>query len=208
MYEINLSSEAMSHRSETLPGMGDLIGYARVSTIGQDPQLQLDALTGAGCIRTFTDHASGATADRPQLTAALDHLRTGKGDTLVVWKLDRLGRSLRDLVDIVTALAERDVGFRSLTDAIDTTTAGGRLVFGIFASLAEFERDLISERTHAGLAAARARGRVGGRPPALSPVQLDAAQRMRDSGEHTMSAIAAALAVSRPTLYRHLQKPC
>lgn len=122
--------------------MGDLLGYARVSTIEQDPQLQLDALNAAGCARVWTEYVSGATAARPELDTVLDHLRPG--DTLVVWKLDRLGRSLRHLVDVVTDLAARDVGFRSLTDTIDTTTSGGRLMFGVFASLAEFERDLIA----------------------------------------------------------------
>ncbi len=138
-----------------------LLGYARVSTLEQEPSLQLDALETAGCERTYTDHASGALADRPELAQAPDHLR--RGDTLVVWRLDRLGRSLRHLVDTVGVLEERGVGFRSLTESIDTTTPGGRHVFHVFAALAESERDLIRERTHAGLAAARARGRRGGR---------------------------------------------
>jgi Resolvase, N terminal domain len=136
--------------------MGHLLGYARVSTTDQQPQLQVDALERAGCYRVFTETASGARADRPTLEQLLDQLRPG--DTLVVWKLDRLGRSLRHLVDTVTGLADRGIGFRSLQEAIDTTTPGGKLVFHIFAALAEFERDLIRERTAAGLAAARARG--------------------------------------------------
>jgi DNA invertase Pin-like site-specific DNA recombinase len=130
--------------------MGHLLGYARVSTTDQQPQLQVDALERAGCYRVFTETASGARTDRPVLEQVLDQLRPG--DTLVVWKLDRLGRSLRHLVDTVTGLAERGVGFRSLQEAIDTTTPGGKLVFHVFAALAEFERDLIRERTAAGLA--------------------------------------------------------
>jgi DNA invertase Pin-like site-specific DNA recombinase len=136
--------------------MGHLLGYARVSTTDQQPQLQVDALTAAGCYRVFTETASGARPDRPTLEQVLDQLRPG--DTLVVWKLDRLGRSLRHLVDTITGLADRGIGFRSLQEAIDTTTPGGKLVFHVFAALAEFERDLIRERTSAGLAAARVRG--------------------------------------------------
>ena len=143
-----------------------------------------------------------ATAERPELTRALEYAR--QGDTLVVWRLDRLGRSLRDLVETVTALGQRGVGFRSLTESIDTTTPGGRLVFHVFAALAEFERDLIRERTRAGLEAARARGRRGGRRPALSAEKLQVARTMYDSHEHTTAKIAAVLGVSRATLYRHL----
>ena len=154
--------------------MGHLLGYARVSTGDQSPDLQLDALRAAGCYRVFVDTASGALAARPELGKVLDQLRPG--DTLIVWRLDRLGRSLRHLADTVTGLAERDVGFRSLQEAIDTTTPGGKLVFHVFASLAEFERDLIRERTQAGLAAARARGRNGGRPPVLDPGQVELAR--------------------------------
>jgi DNA invertase Pin-like site-specific DNA recombinase len=139
--------------------MGHLLGYARVSTTDQQPQLQVDALQRAGCYRVFIETASGGRADRPTLEQVLDQLRPG--DTLVVWKLDRLGRSL--LVDTVPALAERGVGFRSLQEAIDTTTPGGKLVFHVFAALAEFERALIRERTAAGLVTARARGRRVGR---------------------------------------------
>jgi DNA invertase Pin-like site-specific DNA recombinase len=148
------------------------IGYARVSTGEQTLALQLDALAQAGCGKVFTETASGATADRPALGQALAYLR--EGDTLVVWRLDRLGRSLPHLIETVAALRERGVGFRSLTEQVDTTTPGGKLVFHVFGALAEFERDLIRERTHAGLAAARARGRTGGRPrswptPSASP---------------------------------------
>ena len=147
-----------------------LVGYARVSTQDQKPELQLDALTAAGCEKVFEEKASGALRDRPQLQAALDYMRDG--DTLVVWKLDRLARSIKQLIETVEMLEERGVGFRSITEAIDTTTSGGRLVFHIFAALAEFERSIIRERTVAGLASARARGRFGGRPPSLSDKDL------------------------------------
>jgi DNA invertase Pin-like site-specific DNA recombinase len=183
--------------------MGHLLGYARVSTTDQQPQLQVDALTAAGCYRVFTETASGARPDRPTLTQLLDQLRPG--DTLVVWKLDRLGRSLRHLVDTITGLADRGIGFRSLQEAIDTTTTpGGKLVFHVFAALAEFERDLIRERTAAGLAAARARGRQGGRPPVLTGHKLQVAQEMYRSGQYTVAAIAKILGVSRASIYRHL----
>ncbi len=142
--------------------MGDLIGYARVSTADQDPRMQLDALSAGNCLKTYTDTATGTKADRPQWNACLADLRPG--DTLVIWKIDRLGRNLRDLIDIVTTLAERHVGVNSLTNGIvDTTTAHGKLVFGMFALMAEYEAALIQERTQAGLVAARARGRHGGR---------------------------------------------
>src|SRR5579864_7975147 len=142
-----------------------LIGYARVSTLDQDPSLQLDALTAAGCGKIFDDQASGARADRPGLQRALDYAR--QDDVLVVWKLDRLGRSLPHLIEVVAALEQRGIGFRSITEAIDTTTPGGRLVFHLFGALGQFERDLIQERARAGLAAAAARGRKGGRKPVI-----------------------------------------
>jgi DNA invertase Pin-like site-specific DNA recombinase len=179
-----------------------LLGYARVSTLEQDPTLQLDALAAAGCDRIFTDHASGALEDRVELARVLDHARDG--DTLAVWRLDRLGRSLRHLVDTVMDLERRGVGFRSLSESIDTTTSGGRLVFHIFAALAEFERDLIRERTCAGLEAARARGRSGGRPSVMTAEKLRVARELYDAREHTTAQIAAVLGVSRATLYRHL----
>jgi DNA invertase Pin-like site-specific DNA recombinase len=183
--------------------MGHLLGYARVSTTDQHPQLQVDALTAAGCSRVFTETASGARADRPTLAQVLDQLRPG--DTLVVWKLDRLGRSLRHLVDTITSLADRGVGFRSLQEAIDTTTTpGGKLVFHVFAVLAEFERDLIRERTATGLAAARSRGRHGGRPSVLTAQKLRVAKEMYASGQYTVAAIATTLGVSRASIYRHL----
>ena len=182
--------------------MGDLLGYARVSTLEQHSTLQTDALKAAGCYRVFTDRASGALDERPELARLVDQARPG--DTVVVWRLDRLGRSLRHLIDTVNELAERKVGFRSLTESIDTTTSGGKLIFHIFGALAEFERELIRERTQAGLAAARARGRHGGRPPVMSPDKVAAARRMYESREFTIEAIAQVLGVSRASIYRHL----
>jgi DNA invertase Pin-like site-specific DNA recombinase len=184
--------------------MNYLMGYARVSTTDQQPQLQVDALQRAGCHRVFVETASGARSDRPTLAQLLDQLRPS--DTLVVWKLDRLGRSLRHLVDTVTGLADRGIGFRSLQEAIDTTTPGGKLVFHVFAALAEFERDLIRERTSTGLAAARARGRHGGRPSVLTGHKLQVAGEMYASGQYTVAAIATTLGVSRASVYRHLTR--
>jgi DNA invertase Pin-like site-specific DNA recombinase len=185
--------------------MGHLLGYARVSTGDQNPELQLDALRAAGCARVFVDTASGALAARPELARALDHLRPG--DTLVVWRLDRLGRSLRHLLDVVGDLERRGIGFKSLRESVDTTTPGGRLVFHLFGALAEFERDLLRERTAAGLAAARARGRKGGRPPVMTPQKLAIARQLYDSRRHTVAAIAATLGVSRASVYRGLAEP-
>ena len=184
--------------------MGDSIGYARVATVDQELGLQLDALEAVGCVRIFNDRASGAIAERPELERALDHLRDG--DTLVVWKLDRLGRSLRHLIDTVRSLEARGIGFRSLQESIDSSSPAGRLIFHMFGALAEFERDLIRERTQAGLAAARARGRHGGRPSVMTPAKAKVARQMYDSREHTVSAIAATLNVSRATLYRSLER--
>jgi len=178
-----------------------MVGYARVSTLEQDPALQHDALTAAGAVRVFTDYASGATAARPQLIACLDFLRPG--DTLAVWRIDRLGRSVADLTTIVNDLGARGVQFRSLTEAIDTTTVGGELVFHIFAAVAQMERRLISERTRAGLVAARARGRAGGRPTVMTAERLTAAQAMRAQGM-TLIQIAATLGVGRSSLVRAL----
>jgi DNA invertase Pin-like site-specific DNA recombinase len=182
--------------------MTHLLGYARISTDDQHPDLQVDALKAAGCYRVFVDTASGAQAARPALDQLLDQLRPG--DTLVVWKLDRLGRSLRHLVDTIAALADRGVGFRSLQESIDTTTPGGKLVFHIFAALAEFERDLIRERTTAGLAAARTRGRKGGRPVVMTKPKVKLAREMYASRQYTVAAIASTLGVSRASIYRHL----
>ena len=179
-----------------------LIGYARVSTDDQNAQLQEDALAAAGCIKTFTDTASGSLASRPSLDAMLGQLR--EGDTVVVWRLDRLGRSLKNLIALVEDLSTRGVGFRSLTESIDTGTSGGKLIFHIFASLSEFERQLTRERTMAGLASARARGHVGGRPTVMTPEKVAVAQSMLASGKHTVQAIATTLGVSRKTIYRHV----
>ena len=181
---------------------GMTFGYARVSTVDQDEALQRHAL--AGCDRLFVDKASGALASRPALDEMLAQLRTG--DTVVVWRLDRLGRSLRNLIDVVGGLEARGVALRSLTEQIDTSTPGGRPVFHVFGSLAEFERDLIRERTTAALAAARARGRVGGRPTVMTPEKLAAAQAMRRSGEHDVATIARVLGVSRASVYRALPR--
>lgn len=184
--------------------MAHLLGYARVSTVDQELALQQDALTAAGCYRIFTDTASGSLDARPALNEVVDQLRPG--DTLVVWRLDRLGRSIRHLIDFLAALDRQQVGFRSLTESIDTTSPGGRLVFHVFAALAEFERELIRERTNAGLAAARARGRHGGRPPRLTPDQVKTARRLYDQKELTVGQIGDVLGVSRTTIYRALER--
>lgn len=178
------------------------IGYARVSTDDQNAALQVDALKKAGCIKVFTDHASGSKASRPELDKMLEQLRTD--DVVVVWRLDRLGRSLKNLIELVEHLAERGVGFRSLSESIDTTTANGKLFFAVMGALAEFERDLIRERTQAGLAAARARGRVGGRPSVMNAKKIDKARKLYDSRQHTVAEIAEMLNVSVATIYRHL----
>jgi DNA invertase Pin-like site-specific DNA recombinase len=181
-----------------------LVGYARVSTQDQTPHLQMDALREAGCERVFIEQASGAQRDRPQLKAALDYVRDASNDILIVWRLDRLARSLGQLISTVESLEQRGVGFRSLTEAIDTTSAGGRLVFHLFGAMAEFERGLIRERTRAGLEAARARGRVGGRPPALAEVDLAAARALLQDPEISVEAVARRLGVAPSTLYRHI----
>jgi DNA invertase Pin-like site-specific DNA recombinase len=179
-----------------------LIGYARVSTIDQHPEAQTTALEGAGVERVFTHHGvSGAKASRPQLAACLDYAR--RGDTLVVWRLDRLGRSVSHLVAAMADLRRRGVEFRSLTESIDTTTAAGKLVFHVFAALAEFERDLIRERTLAGLPAARASGKQLGRRPAMSPERTRVAARLLAEGQ-PVAQIARTLGVGRATLYRTL----
>jgi DNA invertase Pin-like site-specific DNA recombinase len=183
--------------------MTNTIGYARVSTFEQILDLQRDALNAAGCDRIFTDTMSGARADRPGLQQALDYLR--EGDVLVVWRLDRLGRSLKYLIEVITRLNERGIGFRSLTEQIDTTTSGGKLIFHVFGALAEFERDIIRERTQAGLAAARARGRMGGRPKKLeTPGKVAMARALHASKQHTIAEICKSVGVSRATLYRYL----
>jgi DNA invertase Pin-like site-specific DNA recombinase len=179
-----------------------LIGYARVSTHEQTLNLQQDALTKAGCTKIFTDTASGAKTERKGLDQALNYVR--KGDILVVWRLDRLGRSLPHLIATMTDLEERGIGFKSLTENIDTTTSGGKLIFHIFGALAEFERNLIRERTTAGLTAARARGKKGGRPKVLTGRQRTIAQTLYDDPTNTITEICRTLKVSRPTLYRSI----
>ncbi|HMB04018.1 MAG TPA: recombinase family protein [Isosphaeraceae bacterium] len=176
-----------------------LIGYARVSTDDQDLALQMDALRKAGCQRTFTDKTSGTKSDRPGLAEALSHLRAK--DVLVVWKLDRLGRTVKGLVDLVGELSGRGVQFRSLTDGIDTTTTAGRFFFHVMASLAQMERELIAERTKAGLAAARKRGRVGGRKRRMTPGKVESARQLL-AGGMPPGDVARNLGVSIPTLYR------
>lgn len=178
------------------------VGYARVSTIDQDPALQLDALAVAGCVKMFEDRASGARADRAGLRSALEYVRDG--DVLIVWKLDRLGRSLPHLIETVTSLATRGVGFRSITEAIDTTTPGGRLVFHLFGALGQFERDLIQERTRAGLAAAAARGRKGGRKPVVTSEKLKRARTIIAKGL-TVREAATRLRVGKTALYDALR---
>jgi DNA invertase Pin-like site-specific DNA recombinase len=175
-----------------------IVGYARVSTQDQNPQLQLDALAAAQCEQVFQEKATGKFRDRPELTACLRTLR--KGDNLIVWKLDRLARSLKDLVEIIYDLEQRGVGFRSLTESIDTTTTGGRLVFHIFGALAEFEHSLIRERTVAGLVAARARGRKGGRKPRMSKADVRKAAAMLSDPNITKAEVAKHFAISRVTL--------
>ena len=177
------------------------VGYARVSTSDQDPALQLDALANADCVKIFQDTASGARIDRPGLASALAFVR--EGDILVVWKLDRLGRSLSHLIETVNDLEDRGVGFRSLTEAIDTTTPGGRLIFHIFGALGQFERDLIRERTRAGLAAAVARGRKGGRLRAITPENLLRARALIAQGL-TVREAAARIKVGKTSLYTAL----
>src|SRR5215211_2938248 len=179
-----------------------LIGYARVSTEDQNLNLQRDALQKANCEQIYEDQVSGTKARRPGLEQALSHLRSG--DTLVVWRLDRLGRSLRHLIDTVTDLQEKGIGFKSLTENIDTTTSGGKLVFHIFGALAEFEREIIRERTQAGLQAARARGRQGGPKYKLTPKQVEIARQLWAS-KTPVKEICETLGISRATFYRYVQ---
>jgi DNA invertase Pin-like site-specific DNA recombinase len=180
-----------------------LIGYARVSAQEQTLHLQQDALQKVGCDRIFTDTASGAKAERKGLDEALSYVR--EGDTLVVWRLDRLGRSLPHLIATMTNLEERGIGFKSLTENIDTTTSGGKLIFHIFGALAEFERNLIRERTQAGLTAARERGRIGGRPKALTQRQIRIAQSLYDDPKNSIPEICRTLKISKSTFYRYIK---
>jgi DNA invertase Pin-like site-specific DNA recombinase len=179
-----------------------IIGYARVSTTYQNLDLQRDTLTKAGAEQLFEDVASGARDDRPGLADALSHLR--KGDCLIVWRLDRLGRSMRSLIDFAADLRERGVDFRSIKDGIDTGTVTGRFFFNMLAALAEMERELIKERTLAGLSAARARGRKGGRQPKLNDKQVAHARKLLEDRNTTIKDVAATMGVNRATIYRAL----
>ena len=187
---------------ETIESM--LVGYARVSTQDQTLDLQKDALERMGCTRIFTDTISGSTTERKGLEEALNYVR--EGDTLVVWRLDRLGRSLKHLIETITNLNNRKIGFKSITENIDTTTSGGKLIFHIFGALAEFERDIIRERTNAGLQAARARGRKGGRPKLLTGKKGAMAQELYDNKQNSIADICKTLGISRATLYRYIQR--
>ena len=182
--------------------MTERIGYARVSTDDQDLSLQQDAL--ADCDRIFEDTGTGANTDRIGLKAALDYARPG--DTIVVWRLDRLSRSLKDLIEMVGHLEERSIGLQSMHESIDTTSSVGKLVFHIFGALAEFERNLIRERTQAGLSSARARGRLGGRPKALDRSKRELAVRLYKERNHTVDEICGLMGVSRPTLYKYVKE--
>jgi len=179
-----------------------LIGYARVSTDDQHLNLQYDALQKAGCEKVYSDQQSGATTERPGLSTVFEVVRPG--DTLVIWRLDRLGRSLKHLIYLVEQLDKREVGLKSLQENIDTTTSGGRLVFHLFGALAEFERTLIRERTQAGVNAARARGRQGGRPKLLEPNKRELAIRLHREQKHSIAEICAMMGISKSTLYNYL----
>ncbi len=178
------------------------VGYIRTSKKDQNPELQRRDLLAAGCEKVFEEQISSRKANRPELRAALEFCR--EGDDLVVWKLDRFGRSLQELIELVGVLKERGVEFVSLREGLDTTTPGGKLVFHVFGAVAEFERDLILERTMAGLEAAKARGRHGGRPRALGEGEAKLARRLKDEGEHSVEEICSMLGVGRSTLYRYL----
>jgi len=180
------------------------IGYARISTYDQNLSLQMDALEKADCEKIFHDQISGAKTKRPGLDEALTYLR--EGDVLVVWRLDRLGRSLKHLIELVNFLEEQGIGFQSLQESIDTTTSGGKLIFHIFGALAEFERNLIRERTHAGLVAARARGRTGGRPKSLDAKKTALLYRLYDEKKHSIQEICDLVGVSKTTLYSYLRE--
>ena len=179
------------------------MGYARVSSDDQNLDLQRDALKIAGCERVYEEKESGGKLDRPELLRLMEALRSG--DTLVVWRLDRLGRSLKHLIETIETLEAQGVGFQSVTESIDTTTSGGKLVFHIFAALAEFERTLIRERTRAGLKAARARGRQGGRPKIMSDDKYKMAQALRDDPTQSIQTICKTLGISRTTFYRYTE---
>ena len=179
-----------------------LIGYARVSTEDQNLDLQKDALLKIGCEKIFDDRMSGAKAERPGLTKALEMCR--KGDTLVVWRLDRLGRSLKDLISLAETLKEQGIGLKSIQESIDTTTSGGQLIFHLFGALAEFERNLIRERVNAGLVAARARGKVGGRPKALDDKKRQVTIDLYRANKHSIGEICQMMGIGKTTLYKYL----
>jgi DNA invertase Pin-like site-specific DNA recombinase len=179
------------------------VGYARVSTADQHLRMQQDALKSVGCEEIFTDVISGAKSQRPGLDKALAYVR--EGDTIVVWKLDRLGRSIQHLIQLMTSLNERKIGFHSMRENIDTSTSGGKLIFHMFSALAEFERDLIRERTEAGLKAARARGRMGGRPPLLDNRQINRMIELYEEGKSTVAEISKIYDISRPSFYNYLK---
>lgn len=181
-----------------------LVGYARVSTQDQNLDLQITALKEAGCQKIFTEKASVAQRDRPELMAAMSYVRSGE-DVLVVWKLDRLARSLKQLIETVEKLEAQHIGMLSLTESINTTTSGGRLIFHIFASLAKFERSIIRERTTAGLRAAKQNGRIGGRPSALKEKDLAVARTLLQDASITVEDIAKRMQVAPSTLYRYFQ---
>src|SRR4051812_21921128 len=180
-----------------------MIGYARISTADQTLDLQLDALQKAGCTKIFTDTASGTKAERKGLEEAISYVRAG--DTIAVWRLDRLGRSLPHLIETIGGLEARNIGFESLTESIDTTTSGGKLIFHIFGALAEFERNLIRERTSAGLIAARERGRKGGRPKSLTGNKVEIARQLYADKTNTVEDICKTLGISRATLWRYVK---
>jgi len=198
-YEIREQISDNEVRATQFSKKGMLIGYTRVSTTDQDTSLQIDALEDIGCDRIFTDQASGVKVDRPELARALDILRAG--DTLAVYRLDRLGRSLKHLVEVVEGLQERDVALRTIVEGFDTTTANGKLVFHVFAAMAEFERELIRERTLAGLQSARARGRLGGRPKTMDERKVATAKKLYEAGTLVMD-ICKTLGISKATFYR------
>lgn len=180
-----------------------LIGYARVSTDDQNLDLQKDALSAAACERIFEDRLSGVKVDRPGLKSALDCTR--QGDVLVVWRLDLLGRSLKDLIELVSLLESKGIGLKSLHESIDTSSSSGKLIFPIFGAFAEFERNLIRERTKVGLQAARARGRKGGRPKVLNSDQRSLAARLYDSKKYTVDQICIMMGISKHTLYKYIE---
>ena len=186
------------------------IGYGRVSTADQNLDLQVDALTKAGCLKIYSDKTSGAKAERPGLIKVLDISRAG--DTLVIWRLDRLGRSLKDLIQISERLKEREIGLKSLQEGIDTTTSTGQLMFNLFGALAEFEKNLINERSKAGLNAARARGKLGGRPKSLDHNQRQLVVKLYNDRQHSIAEICKMMSISKPTLYSYVSsaqnKPC